>query len=263
MSDAYTQTGVDDNSDQCSICLSEKDRADPKNTTVTDCGHMFCTSCLLKNLAIRNTCPICRAEIEPARAPAIEPLNATVVSNIIQEEETTIDVARRIAVIGAFSANEGRNGMILSLIREVAFGAGHSMAAWQGTDETTYHASWNEFEYTQPPEDDDEEEEYDDEEEEDEEDDNNHDHDDANIGEPCATDTINAAIVARQQQVQTVRASFQSPAFVMSPQTAAPCEPIAAIAAVSVSPPTTYAYSKWDTLVRIAIIVFAVYMKIL
>ena len=310
MSDANTQTTVDDQGnqgnqgnqgDQCSICLGEKDRANPKNTTVTECGHLFCTTCLLKHLAIRNTCPNCRAEIEPARAPTIEPLTATIVSNIIQEEEATVDVARRIAVIGAFPASEGRNGMILSLIREVAFGAGHSLAAWQGTDETTYHASWNEFEYTQQPDEDDDDEEEDD--GEDGEDDNSEsgsgsgsdassddgsdadndaaegkevDDDDVVIGEKRGTHTRDTvATVATLATVATVagggggnvrvRAAFQSPAHILSPPTFH--EPIAPIAAVSVSPrpvgpvAQTYAYSNLDIIVRVAIFAFALYMK--
>ena len=143
-----TQTGPDTEADadlKCSICF---DQTGKKNVTITECGHIFCASCLLKNLTLRNTCPICRAEIESARAPAIEPLNATIVANIIREEETTIDLTRRIAVIGAFQDVEGRASMILSLVRELAFGSGHSMAGWQGTSDDTYHASWSAYEYT-------------------------------------------------------------------------------------------------------------------
>lgn len=146
---------------QCSICLSDKcDAVGSKhtNTTTTECGHVFCTSCLLKHLTFQNTCPNCRAEIEPARKQVIEQLTANVVANIIEGEEVTVDVTRRIAVIGAFRESEARNAMIMSLVREVAFGVGHGLAAWQGTDETQYHASWNEFEYTQAADDDDDDE---------------------------------------------------------------------------------------------------------
>jgi hypothetical protein len=169
-----TQTGPDAATDaaeaeadlKCSICLEQTEK---KNVTTTACGHMFCTSCLLKHLAVRNTCPNCRTEIESARAAAIEPLNATVVANIIREEETTIDITRRIAVIGAFQDAEGRASMILSLARELAFGSGHSMAGWQGTSDDTYHASWSAYEYTGI--DDDEEDEEDEEDEGEESDD--------------------------------------------------------------------------------------------
>ena len=167
--DFGTQTGPDaaaaaeDEADlKCSICL---DQTEKKNVTITECGHKFCTSCLLKHLALRNTCPNCRAEIEPARTPAIEPLTATIVANIIREEETSIDLTRRIAVIGAFQDAEGRAAMILSLVRELSFGAAHSMAGWQGTSDDTYHSSWNAYEYNGI--DDDEDEDEDDEEDED------------------------------------------------------------------------------------------------
>ena len=166
--DANTQTEVQTDQTQektCSICLETRVSSD--NVTITGCGHMFCTSCLLKNLAIRNTCPICRAEIEPARAPAIEPLTAETVATIIREEELAIDITRRIAVICAFPDNEGRSAMILSLVRELAFGAAHSMAGWQGTDDSIYHESWNQYEYNHLDDEDDE-----DDEDEDEDNDN-------------------------------------------------------------------------------------------
>jgi hypothetical protein len=167
-----TQTGPDaaaaaeDEADfKCSICL---DQTEKKNVTITECGHKFCTSCLLKHLVLRNTCPNCRTEIEPARAPAIEPLTATIVANIIREEETSIDLTRRIALIGAFQDPEGRAAMILSLSRELAFGAAHSMAGWQGTSDETYHSSWNAYEYNGIDDDDDDDED-EDEDEDDEE----------------------------------------------------------------------------------------------
>jgi hypothetical protein len=169
--DANTQTEVQPDQTQektCSICLETRESSD--NVTITGCGHMFCTSCLLKHLAIRNTCPNCRADIEPARAPAIEPLTAETVATIIREEEIAIDITRRIAVIGAFPDNEGRSAMILSLVRELAFGAAHSMAGWQGTDDSIYHESWNQYEYNQPDDEDDEDEDDEDEDEDEDQD---------------------------------------------------------------------------------------------
>jgi len=45
--------------DECSICLDEIESG--KNKLVTECGHMFHTSCLLKNSAINGYgCPMCR-----------------------------------------------------------------------------------------------------------------------------------------------------------------------------------------------------------
>ena len=218
---------------KCSICLEQTEK---KNVTITECGHKFCTTCLLKHLAVRNTCPNCRTEIESARAPAIEPLNATVVANIIRDEETTIDMTRRIAVIGAFQDTEGRAAMILSLARELAFGAAHSMAGWQGTSDDTYHASWSAYEYNGI--DDDEEEDDDDEEDEDDDDDDEgegdgvaHDDDDdaSDASESEAGDNIDELLAnvipinvtpiriptsrPFSTPISPIRSPFQSPRF--------------------------------------------------
>ena len=283
MSDANTQTNVSESTDnhgdeieQCSICLCEKDRADRKNTTITECGHVFCTSCLLKNLTIRNICPNCRAEIEPARSPVIEQLTATIVSNAIQEEEVSIDITRRIAVIGAFPVGEGRNGMILSLVREVAFGAGHGLAAWQGTDETTYHSSWNEFEYTHEPEDGDDD---DDDDESDDDGDDESDNEGGNVDEVRDNDMGSGSESEeeeedeeqQQQQLRQVRlregrGGFQSPLFVPSAQStqtprAPVAPPIPENMTMQSSLPMLYTYIKCNIVLQIAIFALNMYMK--
>lgn len=138
--------------DTCAICMDVTSKT--KNVSVTECGHRFCTSCLLKSLQIKNTCPMCRAEIEPARKPNLEQLTANVAADLIEAEERDIDIQRRIALIGAFSDARGRGDMILSLCREFAFGTAHSIAGWQGTDDQTYHASWVDYEYNNYDDDD-------------------------------------------------------------------------------------------------------------
>lgn len=130
--------------DICAVCL---ELPGVKNVSITSCGHRFCTSCLLSSLRTKNTCPTCRAEIEPSRNTVLQPLTATVAAEIIQSEERDIDIARRISLINAFTDTNGRAGMIISLCRELAFGAAHSLAGWQGTSEETYHSSWREYEY--------------------------------------------------------------------------------------------------------------------
>ena len=108
-------------------------------------GHKFCMSCLLKSLKTKNTCPTCRAEIEPERE-CIEPLPASVASELIRTEELTIQMNRRIAVINSFSSGRnGRSAMIFSLCREIAFATAHSIARWQKLSDETYHESWDEF----------------------------------------------------------------------------------------------------------------------
>ena len=127
--------------DVCPICMEVPGA---KNIAITACGHKFCMSCLLSSLKKKNTCPTCRAEIEPARE-CIEPLPVSVASELIRTEELTIQLNRRLAVINSFSGTNGRSAMILSLCREVAFATAHSIARWQTISRKTYDKSWDEF----------------------------------------------------------------------------------------------------------------------
>jgi len=128
--------------DVCPVCMEVPG---PTNVVITACGHKFCMSCLLKSLKTRNTCPNCRAEIEPERN-CIEPLPASVATELIRTEELTIQMNRRIAVINSFSSGRnGRSAMIFSLCREIAFATAHSIARWQKLSDETYHESWDEF----------------------------------------------------------------------------------------------------------------------
>ena len=127
--------------DVCPICMEIPGTT---NVSVTACGHKFCMSCLLSSLKTKNTCPTCRAEIEPVRE-YIEPLPVSVASELIRTEEQTIQLNRRLAVINSFAGTNGRTTMILSLCREVAFATAHSIARWQTISNKTYHKSWDEF----------------------------------------------------------------------------------------------------------------------
>ena len=50
----------------CSVCLdSVCDKS--VDITRTSCGHIFHLSCLLKSLKMKNTCPMCRGELENSR----------------------------------------------------------------------------------------------------------------------------------------------------------------------------------------------------
>ena len=129
--------------DVCPICMEVPGT---KNVSITACGHKFCMSCLLSSLKNKNTCPTCRAEIEPAREECIEPLPVSVASELIRTEELTIQLNRRIEVINSFAAGRnGRAAMIFSLCREVAFATAHSIARWQTISRKTYDKSWEEF----------------------------------------------------------------------------------------------------------------------
>jgi hypothetical protein len=48
--------------EDCCICYSEL----PKATTTLECGHSFCTGCILTWFQRKNSCPYCRAEVPEA-----------------------------------------------------------------------------------------------------------------------------------------------------------------------------------------------------
>ena len=130
----------DPDPDVCPVCLEVPGT---KNVSITKCGHIFCTSCLLSSLTQKNTCPTCRAELEPERT-VITPVSVSVVTEIIREEEYSMNLSRRIGAIQSFGGTNGRSSMIFSLCREVAFATAHRIARWQKTNPNnqTYHNSW-------------------------------------------------------------------------------------------------------------------------
>ena len=71
----------------CCVCL-DSIYAGNTNITRTSCGHVFHLSCLLKSLKVKNTCPMCRWELEDKRPNHQAPNVLTPVSaeQIITEE---------------------------------------------------------------------------------------------------------------------------------------------------------------------------------
>lgn len=71
----------------CSVCLDELSLGNG-NTTTTGCGHTFHLSCLLKSLTQKNTCPMCRGDLEDVRTKQMPANILTPVSaeQIIDEE---------------------------------------------------------------------------------------------------------------------------------------------------------------------------------
>ena len=81
----------------CSICLDEL-HIGTTNTTTTTCGHRFHLSCLLKSLAQKNICPMCRGELEDVRkkqmpSNVLTPLSA---DQIITEEISYFDLGSHV-----------------------------------------------------------------------------------------------------------------------------------------------------------------------
>lgn len=78
----------------CCVCLDSVCLGNA-NITRTSCGHVFHFTCLLKSLKVKNTCPMCRWELEDSR-PNHHPANVlTPVSSeqIISEEISYFPIA--------------------------------------------------------------------------------------------------------------------------------------------------------------------------
>ena len=48
-----------DTKDSCAVCMN----IIGKDCCVTECGHKFCTGCLLKSVQMNGSCPLCRKEL--------------------------------------------------------------------------------------------------------------------------------------------------------------------------------------------------------
>jgi hypothetical protein len=80
--------------EDCCICYSEL----PKATTTLECGHSFCTKCILTWFQRNNTCPMCRATVQEAAGQRglRRTLNLGLARAII--ESTNRDIDNRYAV---------------------------------------------------------------------------------------------------------------------------------------------------------------------
>uniref|UniRef100_A0A6C0EJ42 RING-type domain-containing protein n=1 Tax=viral metagenome TaxID=1070528 RepID=A0A6C0EJ42_9ZZZZ len=61
--------------ENCPICLDEFGKK-PNNQSMTECGHKFCTSCLMQHLRKNNSCPCCRTQLLEERQPTFAVLAA-------------------------------------------------------------------------------------------------------------------------------------------------------------------------------------------
>jgi Zinc finger, C3HC4 type (RING finger) len=84
----------------CSVCLDELSIGNG-NTTTTECGHTFHLSCLLKSLTQKNTCPMCRGELESERTKQLPSnvLTPTSAEQIIAEEISYFNLSPHIQSI--------------------------------------------------------------------------------------------------------------------------------------------------------------------
>jgi hypothetical protein len=65
--DASAATEPSEVKHTCAVCLDEDISLGSGNTTMTECGHVFHLTCLLKSLCQKNLCPMCRAPLEDVR----------------------------------------------------------------------------------------------------------------------------------------------------------------------------------------------------
>lgn len=81
--------------EDCCICYSEL----PKATTTLECGHSYCTKCILTWFQRNNNCPMCRATVPEAAGQRglRRTLNMGVARAII--ESTNRDIENRYAVV--------------------------------------------------------------------------------------------------------------------------------------------------------------------
>jgi hypothetical protein len=83
--------------EDCCICYSEL----PKATTTLECGHSYCTKCILTWFQRNNNCPMCRATVPEAAGQRglRRTLNMGLARAII--ESTNRDIENRYAVVPA------------------------------------------------------------------------------------------------------------------------------------------------------------------
>ncbi len=62
-----TSIAVEEVKEDCCICCSEL----PKATATLECGHTFCTGCILTWFKQKNNCPMCRGVVEEAPSAKI------------------------------------------------------------------------------------------------------------------------------------------------------------------------------------------------
>ena len=81
--------------EDCCICYSEL----PKATTTLECGHSFCTKCILTWFQRNNNCPMCRATVPEAAGQRglRRTLNMGLARAII--ESANRDIERRYTVV--------------------------------------------------------------------------------------------------------------------------------------------------------------------
>jgi len=107
----------------CAVCLDEDITLGSGNTTMTECGHVFHLTCLLKSLCQKNLCPMCRAPLEDVREKQMPANILTPVSaeQLISEEISYFPVASHTHSITQTSTPRARVRRTKEMLRVFSF----------------------------------------------------------------------------------------------------------------------------------------------
>jgi hypothetical protein len=107
----------------CAVCFDEDITLGSGNTTMTECGHVFHLTCLLKSLCQKNLCPMCRAPLEDVREKQMPANILTPVSaeQLISEEISYFPVASHTHSITQTSTPRARVRRAKEMLRVFSF----------------------------------------------------------------------------------------------------------------------------------------------
>jgi hypothetical protein len=107
----------------CAVCLDEDITLGSGNTTMTECGHVFHLTCLLKSLCQKNLCPMCRAPLEDVREKQMPANILTPVSaeQMVAEEISYFPVASHTHSITQTSTPRARVRRAKEMLRVFSF----------------------------------------------------------------------------------------------------------------------------------------------
>ena len=167
----------------CAVCLDEDISLGSGNTTMTECGHVFHLTCLLKSLCQKNLCPMCRAPLEDVREKQMPANILTPVSaeQMIVEEISYFPVASHVHSMTLSATPRDRVHRAKEMLRIFSFTLLRTVAEY--IHETNIPDGWYDDEQSEDNEDDqseDDQSEDNEENEENEENDNEENEDDDN-----------------------------------------------------------------------------------
>lgn len=161
---------------ECPICFEVLGKT---NFATTTCGHTFCLSCLLSNLKINSTCPLCRADIEQKKKITTNQISSDDAFEILDYQIHEMGVNQTIENIIAETTNnpegEGLLPQLLEFITEFGINLLYEAACYVSGEEDV----WPEFQS---------EGDSDDEDSDSDDDDSDSDSDDSDSDESCDSD---------------------------------------------------------------------------